>query len=295
MIIINNRRFDYIHDAIADNLYNYGITVAASNWQGQDISKLPDMTPTELQNVVFEMFMPETITDAQEWIKPNLPWADDHFEERVAGFPVNPPPSADTWPFKQAGHKDHVDHDGKFSHTYPERFWPKHAGEGHPPWFCWPEVEGVSPANCVKGPHRGVRFEYGDLEDVVALLHSDRHTRQAYLPIWFPEDTGATEGQRVPCSLGYHFMIRQNKLHVTYLIRAVDFMRHFRDDVYMAVRLAEWVRDELDVEDGVNLRMGNLTMHTMSMHCFEGDLPALGRMVEGIAKERSGRLMGALR
>lgn len=292
MIVLNSRRFDNIFHALADNLYHDGLTVPSAHWQGQDVSDKPNMAPIELQNVIFEMFMPETLTQASKWIKPNLPWADDHFEERVGGFPLNPPPSAKTWPFAQAGHITHVDGDGKFSHTYPERFWPKHAGEGHPPYFCWPEVEGESPANCDNGPHRGVRFEYGDLQDVVELLHTDRHTRQAYLPVWFPEDTGATEGQRVPCSLGYHFMIRQGKLHVTYLIRAVDFFRHFRDDVYMAVRLAQWVRDELVFTHESDIAMGNLTMHTMSMHCFQGDLLALGRMVEGLSSARSQRLLG---
>jgi len=128
---------------------------------------------------------------------------------------------------------------------------------------------------------------------VAQLLHDDPATRQAYLPIWFPEDTGAVEGQRVPCSLGYHFMIRRGKLHITYLIRAVDFMRHFRDDVYMAMRLAQWMVVAANVP--MRLSVGNLTMHTMSMHCFEGDLPALGRLVEGIAQKSSQRLMGAMR
>jgi thymidylate synthase len=295
--VINSRRFEDVHDAIADNLYHDGETVVAKRWQGQDISDKKEMAPIELRNVVFEIHMPRSLIGAKALVQPNLPWADEHFEERVAGFPVNPPPSADTWPFKQSDHQDYLDLRGQFSHTYPERFWPKHAG--HQPVDCNAanRCEGDEPLFCIQGTTRGTRFEYGDLEDVVRMLREDRHTRQAYLPVWFPEDTGAIDGQRVPCSLGYHFMIRRNKLHVTYLIRAVDFMRHFRDDVYMAVRLAQWVQDMVNM--WVNLDdqvvIGNLTMHTMSMHCFEGDLPALGRMIEDTPKERSGRLLGAMR
>lgn len=292
MIVLNSRRFEDIHDAIADNLYNDGQTVTATYWQGQRICDKHEMMPIELQNVIFEASMPQDLIGMRSLVQPNLPWADDHFNERVGGVPLNPPPSAESWPFAQAGHADHTNSRGEFSHTYPERFWPKHAG--HWPGGCnaGNRCEGDEPLFCDLGTNAGIRFEYGDLEDVVELMRMDRHTRQAYLPVWFAEDTGATGGQRVPCSLGYHFMIRENKLHVTYLIRAVDFMRHFRDDVYMAMRLAHWVRDLMPK---YQLTMGNLTMHTMSLHCFDGDLPALGRMVEGIAKGRSGRLMGAMR
>jgi len=134
------------------------------------------------------------------------------------------------------------------------------------------------------------------LRDVVNLLIKDPETRQAYLPVWFSEDTGATQGQRVPCTLGYHFMIRDNQLHVTYLIRAVDFVRHFRDDVYMAIRLAQWVNHQFNLDvSNPKVMMGNLTMHTMSMHCFAGDLHALEQFADGYGRRKSESLLRSLR
>ena len=102
----------------------------------------------------------------------------------------------------------------------------------------------------------------------VNQLIKDRGTRQAYLPVFFPEDTGATKGQRVPCTLGYHFIVREDKLHVQYNMRSCEIYRHFTNDVYMAVRLAEWVKNQVDAE----LTLGQLTMNMVSLHGFVGDV-----------------------
>lgn len=252
MKAISNWLFDGIAYEIGETLINDAPIVDTLSWQGQQ-SEEGKFATREIQDLLFEMAMPWPIEVLRETVKPNLPWADKHFEERVGGFPLNPPPSAAEWPFAQAGHKDHTDVIGRFSHTYPERYWPKYAGSvGFP---------------------RGIRFETGDLWDVVNLLIRDPATRQAYLPIWFPEDSmAARSGERVPCTLGYHFMIRRGKISVTYLIRACDFLRHFRDDVYMTIRLAQWVREMLEVKAQISIDLGNLTMHVMSMHVFEKDM-----------------------
>ena len=292
MHVVPARSFEGIYEYIAQLLVTFGRRIESStHWQGQDVGAKPEMVPVELENVFFEMGLPKTIPVAARAIHPNLPWADEHFEERVGGYPLNPPPSAKTWPFAQAGHKQHTDHWGQFSHTYPERFWPKHAGHEISGYCAGLGLDEV----CEAGPQAGIRFQYGDLMDVVHLLAADSDTRQAFLPIWFPEDTGATKGQRVPCSLGYHFMIREGKLNITYMIRAVDFMRHFRDDTYMAVRLALWVCETLEGFMGVQVMPGNLIMHTISMHCFAGDMHALEQYASGSRSRESQRLLGSLR
>lgn len=270
--------------------------VDVGQWQGLDIKGDHSKVTWELREASLVIGMPETMDQAQSLISPNLPWAEDHFQERVGGKPINPPPSNKWWPFAQAGHANHLK-EGKFSHTYPERFWPKYAGyeyeevPEHSPW------DGSSPW-CL--PNKGIRFAYGDLLDVVERLIANPLTRQAYLPVWFPEDTGAPEGERVPCTLGYLFMIRDNKLHVTYNIRACDFMRHFRDDVYMAIRLGQWMRENFmygafqhEIEQG-DITMGELTMHISSFHIFDGDRAMVNHMSRMYNVERSVRLRKAL-
>jgi hypothetical protein len=234
--------------------------VDVGEWQAQKIDN-PLWITREMQNVVIELGVAPTIEEFQRFVQPNLPWAEDHFLERVSGVALNPPPSEAWWPHAQQGNAEHKKNE-KFSHTYPERFWPKYAGDAPRP----------EPSTM-----HGVRYAYGDLDDVVDQLGNSPLTRQAYLPVWFPEDTGAVHKERVPCSLGYHFLLRSDRLHITYFIRSCDLVRHFRDDVYMAGRLCQWVARQLVERHEVRATPGLLTMHMVSLHIFSGDVPSLKR------------------
>lgn len=244
--------------------------VPAKTWQGVDIEERPEMVAHELEDVCIETQMMNNVEDLQKAIQPNLPWAEDHFQERVSGIPHNPPPSDKDWPFAQQGHTQFKKM-GKFSHTYPERLWPKLAngGQHH---LTEPEEDGYQ--EDWYSNHTGIRYEYGDLSDVVNLLLRDPYTRQAYVPIWFPEDTGVVHGERVPCTLGYHVRYRRSQLDVVYYIRSCDFRRHLRDDVYMACRLGQWVSEQLQ-EGGLDCHPGKLVMHISGLHVFAGDLPLM--------------------
>lgn len=257
--------------------------VDVGEWHSQKVEGIPQLVTRELRDVTLSFPLPALMGDEastcteliQSLIEPNLPWAEEHFLERVDGAPLNPPPSAANWPFAQAGHEAHTDENKQFSHTYPERFWPKTAGD-----FWMPGERGEAQ----KVPAYGIRFDYGNLDDVVQLLRRSLYTRQAFLPVWFPEDTGAVHKERVPCSLGYHFLFRDGKLNVTYMIRSCDFVRHFRDDVYMAARLCQWVAEQLPGGEWLDetpptIDIGDLTMHTMSMHIFQGDVAKLEREI----------------
>jgi thymidylate synthase len=190
----------------------------------------------------------------------------------VSRIAYNPPPSAEYW----HRDKDAVDEhrtimergEMKYSHTYPERYWPNNA-------------------NTIGDErHEGIRFTYGDLDDVVKLLVMSPMTRQAYLPVWFPEDTGAHHGERVPCSLGYHFLLRENKLDCAYFIRSCDAIRHLRNDIYLTCRLVHWVINECAMRERSpdllweEVSPGNLYMWIGSMHCFAAERQGLRRKLE---------------
>lgn len=238
--------------------------VNGSRWQSQDVSSRPEMTPKELSHVSFDMKIPEQVEELQQLVEPNLPWAEDHFLERVSGEPLNPAPSEAWWPFAVQGNREHKMTE-QYAHTYPERIWPKQAGL---------DREAIDDGADFFSNH-GIRFKYGDLKDLVNLLNKDPYTRQAYLPIWFPEDTGVVHGERVPCTLGYHFLMRQGRLDITYYMRSCDFVRHFQDDVYMAARLCQWVAERMD-----GVYPGHLIMHIASLHIFRGDVPRLQRILD---------------
>jgi len=289
MFVVQHMPYAATMHTLASGLIAQGRAVATKTWQGQDVTNNPAMATLELERVTLELGMVWG-DEARQVIEPNLPWADDHFAERVSGFPLNPPPSAATWPFAQRGHTDHTDGAKQFSHTYPERFWPKHAG--HSPSLC-SKGDTEDPKDnsfCDFDVHFGIRYHWGDLYDIVELLKRDDQTRQAYLPVWFPEDTGTVKGQRVPCTLGYHFMVRHGKMHIIYYMRSCDFIRHFPDDVYLAMRLAEWVNRE----SGLNLMPGTLTMHISSLHVFKGDKLALDSINQKYQGKAAEALMEAL-
>jgi Thymidylate synthase len=260
----NHYPFPKLCVALTHALVHKAPYIDSSRWQSQTIEGRPEMTPKELTHVSFDMRIPEKFHDLQHQVLPNLPWAEDHFFERVSGVPYNPAPSEAWWPHAVRGNEDHKMTE-TYSHTYPERMWPKFANT------VFLDEERIGETL----PHHGIRFEYGDLRDVVTLLQNEPATRQAYLPIWFPEDTGVVHGERVPCTLGYHFQMRLGRLDIVYFMRSCDFVRHFRDDVYMAARLCQWVADQID-----GVFPGNLVMHISSLHIFRGDVARLQRILD---------------
>lgn len=239
-----------------------------NSWQSNDISTGGENFAThEMNEVTLSMFVHHDQTLTAEIIEPDLPWAEEHFQERVCGEPLNPPPSHVNWPYHAGEQEKHLTAKGKkFDHTYPERFWPKYTKDIHSARFDELTTKKA-------GPNRGIRFPYGDLNDVITMLTGDITTRQAYLPIWFPEDTGATQGQRVPCTLGYHFIGQPSSgsLDIKYYIRSCDIYRHLRNDVYFTHRLLQHVCAELSKRAGDTMYPGMMTMHISNLHLFHGN------------------------
>ena len=258
-------------NAAHKELVQSGIEIHTDTWQGQKIDE--KFTMLEILNLdLTVMNVPEDIWELIKQIQPDLPWADDHFLERVSRHPLNPGDAYRNWKFfKNTGHDEKFRSEGgKFSHTYMERFWPKKA-----------TLETLIPAGYpgIDYNRKGIRYDYGDLDDVVNLLLDDNKTRQAYLPVWFPEDTGAIQKQRVPCTLGYLFFMRNNMLHINYYIRACDAFKHFRNDIYLTTRLLLWVLEELRTrqshESKLNwhkVKPGIFTMHIANFHVFKTEL-----------------------
>ena len=254
--------------------------VHSARWQGSDISDKPEMATHEVAHCSFGVQL-DQIEDLDVYrnnIKPNLPWADDHFLERVCGSPINPGIEWRNWPYGKSAER-FLDDNAQFNHNYMERYWPKLAGRLPASWDAEAFEQNVKNAsamgNCMM-PNQGIRYEYGDLNDVVELLLEDPFTRQAYLPVWFPEDTGGGS-KRAPCTIGYHFMMRENLLDINYEIRSCDFVRHFRDDLYLTTRLLLWVLDRCREKDNrwKNISPGKFYMQIGSLHVFRNDYQML--------------------
>jgi thymidylate synthase len=232
-------------NSIRKSLLDHGVEVKTQKWQGKEI----DLSFIELLGVSIETQMENDIEVLVKKVNPNLPWADIHFDERTGGEPLNPPPSHIQWNIKT----DEYLMDSKFSHSYPERMWSK-------------------------GLHSGIRFDIADLSTLIDVLKKEPDTRQAYLPIFFPEDLSASLiGERIPCTLGWHFIIRDEKLHCHYPMRSCDAVRHMHNDIYFANRLGLWILDQCNFSD---ISMGKLYMNITSLHAFKNDSYTLKQMTK---------------
>jgi len=264
--------YDAIHMVSEDLKYHASI-VDAPRWQSIYLPKVPAVRMRELFDVHFQVILgSQDPEDYHREIKPNLPWADNAFFERVDGVPWNPGLQWANWPWARSASQ--FKEQGRFSHSYAERYWPKLASN-----LFSDAIVQQGGAQKLPYNHDGIRYAYGDLKDVVTHLFNDPLSRQAYLPVWFPEDTGVVHGERVPCTLGYHFLMRDGYFHCTYLIRSCDFIRHFRDDLYMTLRLQLWVLGKLRGMETLlkkppfwaHVEPGNFVFNCTSLHCFEGD------------------------
>jgi thymidylate synthase len=225
-----------IDNAIRILLHKKNI-IKPNKWQAVNI----ESEMLEIDNMFLQMQMCDSINSLSLETKADLPWSEDHFQERLAG-PSNPGEQYKKWPYYREDLDDsRFRPDGIFSHTYQERFWPLDI--------------------------QGNRFKMGNWSDIKDRLKSDPSTRQAFFSIWHPEDHSNNE-VRLPCTIGYWFKINDNDLDVTYLIRSCDARRHFRNDIYMTQRLAMDMINHLDIAD---LKLGKLSVWIGSFHCFISD------------------------
>ena len=222
------------YEEVKRDLAEMGILVKPKSMQDKIIEGNPEYETMELQNYCY------TILDAKsEDVKNCIKnWADAEFEERifnpyndVFGFTqfVNP---GKAWELRKDVWTEYM-HDGKMAYTYNERFW-----------------------------------NNDQLRKIIDRLKEDHDSRQLWLSVWDPcmdpDNLGGIS--RVPCSLGYNFQYRDGKLNIHYVMRSCDFNTHFPNDVYLGIKLLEYVAKETGLE------VGNFTHTMFSLHVYRKDL-----------------------
>jgi thymidylate synthase len=172
-----------------------------------------------------------TVTDARfEDLRPVQPWADADWLERrsgIEGSPVNP---GNAWTLRRSMWEPFL-HDGQFSYTYSGQF-----------------------DRC------------DQVKNVIQRLIEDRGSRQLYVAMWEPRHSRWLGYQRVPCSLGWHFMYRGDALNVTYFMRSCDFASHFQNDVFMSMKLQEYIANAAGV------KRGHFAQFISSLHVYQKDI-----------------------
>ena len=217
-----------MYEEVKRDLAEMGINVHPSTMQDKWVAEDPNYETKELQNYSYCLLSPKS-SQIQEQLNVSQPWADEEFKERVALDLINP---GNAYKLREDVWIPFL-HDGKFAYTYNER----------------------------------INFN-NQLDKVLAILKTDPDTRQAWLSIWNPAiDVDNLGGlSRVPCSLGYAFQIRCGQLNMHYVMRSCDFATHFQNDVYLAIKLQEYVAAVLGCP------VGNFTHTIFSLHVYAKDI-----------------------
>lgn len=198
-------------------LNSYGQIVKPKTYQNKVIEGNEDFITKEL---ICQQYCLTSLGDPV-WLfvfSHSKEWADAEFQERIDISDITNPGKA--WELRKDLWEQFLVN-GKFDYTYNERM---------------------------------VILPY-----TIQLLKSDSDTRKAVLPIFNgngEDDTLYYQGnKRIPCSMYYDFLIRQNGkgekvLHICYHQRSSDFAQHFGNDTYLAWRLMEYVAKEVGVKPG---------------------------------------------
>lgn len=213
-------------------LNSYGQIVKPKTYQNKVIEGNEDFITKEL---ICQQYCLTSLGDPV-WLfvfSHSKEWADAEFQERIDISDITNPGKA--WELRKDLWEQFLVN-GKFDYTYNERM---------------------------------VILPY-----TIQLLKSDSDTRKAVLPIFNgngEDDTLYYYGnKRIPCSMYYDFLIRQNGkgekvLHICYHQRSSDFAQHFGNDIYLAWRLMEYVAQEVGVKPGY-------LYHTIdSLHIYKKD------------------------
>lgn len=256
-------------------LNSYGQTVKPKTYQNKRIEGNEDFITKEL---ICQQYCLTSLGDPV-WLfvfSHSKEWADAEFQERITfepnGEPWNP---GEAWKLRRGlweqflvkeeisfvGNETHKEYHEIFEYTYSERIM-------KPVYFngtVMPKIMAI-----------------------IQLLKSDQDTRKAVLNIYGTdnynedEDSDHYDGsRRIPCSMYYDFLIRQNGkgekvLHICYHQRSSDFAQHFGNDVYLAWRLMEYVAKEVGVKPGY-------LYHTIdSLHSYKKDWKCLNTNLEDL-------------
>ena len=215
-------------------LNSYGQTVKPKTYQNKNIEGNEDFVTKE---IICQQYCLTSLQDPT-WLffySRSREWADAEFQERIDTSDIINPGKA--WELRKDLWEQFLVN-GRFDYTYNERI-----------------IHVIKP--------------------LIRLLKDDNDTRKAVLSIFNGDmdglDTDWYDGsRRIPCSMYYDFLIRQNGkgekvLHICYHQRSSDFVTHFGNDVYLAWRLMEYVAKEVGVKPGY-------LYHTIdSLHTYQKD------------------------
>lgn len=124
----------------------------------------------------------------------------------------------------------------------------------------------------VPGSSYGSRLFYArpgldQITNVVKILKTDSTSRRAMVTVFEPEDT-ARVSKDIPCTFGISFLVRDNQLHATTIMRSNNAWTLLPYNIFEFTLLAEIVACRVGVE------LGSYTHHCISLHLYESNFDA---------------------
>lgn len=113
---------------------------------------------------------------------------------------------------------------------------------------------------------------YDKWQHVIAALKDDKHSRQALMEVFAPEDlANHSKNTRIPCSVCYQYLIRNDQLHCIYTMRSNDYFGHHPIDIWLAAESIQYLVEQLK-ETYPELQTGKLYYQAGSLHAYQWDL-----------------------
>lgn len=104
--------------------------------------------------------------------------------------------------------------------------------------------------------------------DLVKKLREDKDTRQAIMTIYDGKMDLSQKTKDMPCTLNFHFMIRNDKLNLTTYMRSNDLFWGFQYDIFNFTMIQEMILNELKMYMP-ELELGTYTHTTTSLHVYK--------------------------
>lgn len=239
-------------------LFEMGIEVHPQSMQDKMVRDDPDYLTKEIRGYAFKIVdwtwniahIKDTLCHffGDKEVDNVLTYILAEFRDRVSGKATNPGKS---YQYRKGLWQEFL-HDDKFAYTYSERIAPQ-------------------------------------LQTILEELQKNPESRQAIITIHSnicPEvnlisvrSNSVSKSQdlhymggggRVPCSMYYQVMVREEKVDLIYTMRSCDFLVHFPVDISLALLIQDWFADNLE------LKTGTFTYFAGSLHAYHKDLKERG-------------------
>ena len=216
------------------DLFEMGTRYQSATVQDQDVADNPDFQTMELTGYAYMLtkFDPDLLWRMiSQSGQINRTWLKTELEERCNGLGGDPPLNPGyAWEFNKEFWGKFI-RNGVFSYSYAERYQEQ-------------------------------------LPYIIRELKAKPNTRQAVMTMYDKHQDMMHWGgrDRVPCSLTYQFLLRDDKLVLIYNQRSCDFVKFFPSDVWLTVGLLLYVAEQIGKEPGQFIHFLG------SLHAFAGDL-----------------------